>query len=599
MPVIMDLAARFHMGLEQAASLIGRAAEGGGTMLKRLLPDFDVATAKAEGFSNVLEQVSAHVNGAAQAEMGTYQGQVKLLDAQFEKTKETLGEMLMPVLRDVTADFIDFHKETSQSTGGLKALAEMALYTATAIDGVAYSLAALSAGTSRDLEFFNMTWGQLADVMRGKSLPVGTFTKTMMQMQDTLGKMGGSLLQGIESINEMGDTAKKAEPKLHDLAKAAKAIPDAFSEFDADATEKGMMEFDKIVAKKVEAAERAEQSIKDAIGGVKFDKPEAPAKNYYNDIDVARDQELQKVKNDQTKETGSVQEKYNKILETIKKAEQDHIITMIEAGNQRKAAEQALQNALVNIDKGAADERKNIEESTDQQIVASIYKLTGIMTEEYQKQEEARIHAQYDADIQYLEEKKKTYDFTAADQDALDALHKKEEDALDSLLKKTEAVGQGYVDMGNDATEASGKTGAGGGTQASHGSATPGYQGLDADLADTYGAPWGNTSFGDDFEKGFDQQFQDSGALNSGSAPKKRYATGGVADQPSIFGEAGPEAAVPLPDGSKIPVQLSGGGGGDLHLYFPNATMVTKSGAREIEKILAPVRKELASRNKI
>lgn len=40
----------------------------------------------------------------------------------------------------------------------------------------------------------------------------------------------------------------------------------------------------------------------------------------------------------------------------------------------------------------------------------------------------------------------------------------------------------------------------------------------------------------------------------------RAYADGGIANEPSIFGEAGPEAAVPLPDGRTIPVTLSGAG---------------------------------------
>lgn len=36
------------------------------------------------------------------------------------------------------------------------------------------------------------------------------------------------------------------------------------------------------------------------------------------------------------------------------------------------------------------------------------------------------------------------------------------------------------------------------------------------------------------------------------------YAGGGIATKPSIFGEAGPEAAVPLPDGRSIPVKVTG-----------------------------------------
>lgn len=40
-----------------------------------------------------------------------------------------------------------------------------------------------------------------------------------------------------------------------------------------------------------------------------------------------------------------------------------------------------------------------------------------------------------------------------------------------------------------------------------------------------------------------------------------RFAGGGVSNSAAIFGEAGPEAAVPLPDGRHIPVKMMGGGG--------------------------------------
>lgn len=40
------------------------------------------------------------------------------------------------------------------------------------------------------------------------------------------------------------------------------------------------------------------------------------------------------------------------------------------------------------------------------------------------------------------------------------------------------------------------------------------------------------------------------------------FAKGGITNRPAIFGEAGPEAAVPLPDGRTIPVTLSGNTGG-------------------------------------
>lgn len=53
--------------------------------------------------------------------------------------------------------------------------------------------------------------------------------------------------------------------------------------------------------------------------------------------------------------------------------------------------------------------------------------------------------------------------------------------------------------------------------------------------------------------------FADGGIASRGrphGPPLKRYAGGGVSRTAAIFGEAGPEAAVPLPDGRRIPVDL-------------------------------------------
>ncbi len=46
------------------------------------------------------------------------------------------------------------------------------------------------------------------------------------------------------------------------------------------------------------------------------------------------------------------------------------------------------------------------------------------------------------------------------------------------------------------------------------------------------------------------------GGIVANGTPLKRFASGGVSRSASIFGEAGPEAAVPLPDGRRIPVDL-------------------------------------------
>lgn len=56
-------------------------------------------------------------------------------------------------------------------------------------------------------------------------------------------------------------------------------------------------------------------------------------------------------------------------------------------------------------------------------------------------------------------------------------------------------------------------------------------------------------------------KFADGGVMTSaGPLPLKRYAAGGIANSPQVamFGERGPEAYVPLPDGRSIPVKLRG-----------------------------------------
>ena len=63
--------------------------------------------------------------------------------------------------------------------------------------------------------------------------------------------------------------------------------------------------------------------------------------------------------------------------------------------------------------------------------------------------------------------------------------------------------------------------------------------------------------------------FANGGIMTSaGAVPLNRYAMGGIANSPQLamFGEGRtPEAYVPLPDGRRIPVQMSGGGASGLH----------------------------------
>lgn len=76
--------------------------------------------------------------------------------------------------------------------------------------------------------------------------------------------------------------------------------------------------------------------------------------------------------------------------------------------------------------------------------------------------------------------------------------------------------------------------------------------------------------------------FADGGVMVPGKGPVSlpRFARGGVSRSAAIFGEAGPEAAVPLPDGRRIPVDLR----------VPNIPTTTQAAAPAVTQVtLAPV----------
>lgn len=84
------------------------------------------------------------------------------------------------------------------------------------------------------------------------------------------------------------------------------------------------------------------------------------------------------------------------------------------------------------------------------------------------------------------------------------------------------------------------------------------------------------------------------------------FASGGISNVPAIFGESGPEAAVPLPDGRRIPVELRGAnGGGETVVRLELSPMLTAQILKEaanqsvqIVKSQAPAAVASAQRNK-
>lgn len=78
-------------------------------------------------------------------------------------------------------------------------------------------------------------------------------------------------------------------------------------------------------------------------------------------------------------------------------------------------------------------------------------------------------------------------------------------------------------------------------------------------------------------------KFADGGIMtNQGPVPLRAYSSGGIANSPqlALYGEAGPEAYVPLPDGRTIPVTLKGAGGGGGDVYNITVPVTVQGGGQ-------------------
>lgn len=92
------------------------------------------------------------------------------------------------------------------------------------------------------------------------------------------------------------------------------------------------------------------------------------------------------------------------------------------------------------------------------------------------------------------------------------------------------------------------------------------------------------------------------GGIVAHGKPLPAFANGGVSNTAAVFGEAGPEAAVPLPDGRRIPVDLrmpSGGndGGVNAPIYISiDASGADRAAIERLHQSLGQLRAELPSR---
>lgn len=98
MGVTADLARARHIGLEQAATLVGRAAEGNVTPLKRMGIEIATTGNAATDGKAAIDELQKRFGGAAQAEADTYSGKLAAFRATVSNLEESIGNALLPVL---------------------------------------------------------------------------------------------------------------------------------------------------------------------------------------------------------------------------------------------------------------------------------------------------------------------------------------------------------------------------------------------------------------------------------------------------------------------------------------------------------------------
>lgn len=96
----MDMAAAMGMSLEQASVLVGRAFNGNVEMLNR----YGIQLQKGVTGMEALRAISQRFYGAAQAQTLTLDGQLKQLNNSWDDVKESLGTLLLPVIKDLTGN---------------------------------------------------------------------------------------------------------------------------------------------------------------------------------------------------------------------------------------------------------------------------------------------------------------------------------------------------------------------------------------------------------------------------------------------------------------------------------------------------------------
>lgn len=124
----LDLAAATGKDLNEAATIVGKAAAGQTTALQRLGITVDKGATSAETFANALQAINNRFGGAAAGSINTYKGSLDLAGKAWEDLTKTFGQAVVQnqavvdVFKAISVQLFAFGEVVKENQGALKQL---------------------------------------------------------------------------------------------------------------------------------------------------------------------------------------------------------------------------------------------------------------------------------------------------------------------------------------------------------------------------------------------------------------------------------------------------------------------------------------------
>ena len=106
-PLVADYAAKTGQDANSAAVSLGKALLGNSRALKAIGVDFKNTGSIASNYDELVQALTQHVGGFAEAQGQTFAGQLEILKLSFQDVKEKIGGVFAPALTDLVGIMTD------------------------------------------------------------------------------------------------------------------------------------------------------------------------------------------------------------------------------------------------------------------------------------------------------------------------------------------------------------------------------------------------------------------------------------------------------------------------------------------------------------